>query len=147
MATPQRLPDDIEQQIRQCVANGLGKKETVEYLGISRYALRKLTSAMPDLRWICRSHTQSRLALYEAMRREPKYRERILRAKQAQLDNLRVHEIDGVRGSIGELCEHFGDRVAVCHNTVRVRVNKGWALRDALFQPPYPTEPSPGQSS
>lgn len=151
MAAPQRLPDDIEQQIRRCVAKGLGKKETVEHLGISRYALRKLTSAMPDLRWICRSHTKSRLALYETMRREPRYRERIASAKKAQLENLRVHEIDGVRGSIAELCDWFGDRVAVCHNTVRVRVAKGWPLRDALFQPPYPsekpTETSPGQPS
>lgn len=137
MAQPRPMPPDIEQRIRDCARQQMGKQDTAAHLGISRYALRLLAQAMPDIQWVCRSHTKNRLALYETMRRDPKYRDRIKRAKSVQLKNLQVHEYEGVKGSIRDLYDHFESKITVRYNTVLRRVSDGWPLHDALFQPPY----------
>ena len=125
--------EDAEQLIRSCAARGMGKQDTMETLGLSRYRFQLLTSVMPDIEWVSPNRTSGRRRHYDSLRGVPKKPGHNRPAVEASKEALRKHSICGIRGTSQELFDLWRDYCSVGYSTVNRRLAQGESVYDAFF--------------
>lgn len=125
--------EDIEALIRNCAAKGMGKQETQEVLGISRYRFQLLMSVMKDVQWVPSNQTSGRRRHYESVKGVPRGTEATRAAVAAFVESKRQYTICGIRGTVTELYKLWHDYCSVGYSTINRRLAQGDSVYDAFF--------------
>ncbi len=110
---------NLDDTIRAMAALGQSKGQVREALGISRSKFTLIIKMLPDINW--QQTPEERAARIAGSRKG-------IATRRAQ--HLRT--VNGVTGSIDELCERFGQCSAV---HARRRIRQGWPPAEAITTP------------
>jgi len=114
---------NLDDTIRAMAALGQSKGQVREALGISRHKFTEIVKALPDIEW--QQTEAERLARRAGGR------------KGAAVKNAKhQHTVNGVKGSIPELCARFGQCTP---QHARRRIHMGMTVAEAV------TTPAPGR--
>lgn len=135
--------EDIEALIRECAAKGMGKHETAEALGLSRYRFRLIADLLTDIKWTPAAHTVGRKRYNDQIKGNvPKSEKRnaaLAAGLEILLEKRRIYNICGVQGTAQELFDIWKDYCEVSYSSVTARIRGGMDLFEALFTPRRPS--------
>jgi len=124
---------DTVQFIKESASRGLSKTQVREALGVSRDKFWEMLRLIPGLSWAPPGQSLGHRLNNESRRGQCTAKLRAaLEIGRAKRREKALHEVDGRKGTIEELAQHY----KVSASTVRRRMAAGLTLEAALKTPP-----------
>jgi hypothetical protein len=123
----------LEEQIRDLASKNYSFTHAARELGIPRSRLKMMMGYMPDVVWADKHESIGWQEGQENKRPQAKeLRVELARIGRQALREKHAHTVQGVRGTIPELCRHFGVTSAYA---AWKRIKAGWSLDAAVTTP------------